>query len=59
MMGEVAKAVGKKGERLDLTVNLKKCISKEVMLFVNHLHPHYEASGNYIQHLNSAFQLRI
>lgn len=46
MEKEVRKAVGKKGERLDLSVNFKICLSKEVMLSVNHTHPHCEISGN-------------
>lgn len=58
MEKEVRKAVGKKGGRLDLPVNFKNCLSKEVMLSVNHTHPHHETSGNYIHLLNTAFQLR-
>lgn len=59
MMGkEVRKTVGKKGERLDLPLNFKNCPSKEVMLSMNHPHPHCEMSGNYVQLLNTAFQLR-
>lgn len=55
MEKEVRKAIG---ERLDLPVNFKNSFSKEVMLSVNHPHPHHETSGNDVHLLNSAFQLK-
>lgn len=59
MEKQVRKAVGKKGERLDLPVNFRNWLSKGVMLSVHHTHPHQEISGNYVHLLNTAFQLKV